>query len=343
VLVGAVGPFIPPKWGFIVTFLFLVVALLKTSFFEGGSLFKRIAGNLITICIIAALLAEVWHLLPRPQEPLTSGQVVETWCKRSPWLCAPPDQSQPQQTTTVVPPTTNACRLKFAIATSPVARLYSRHEMPSASKANLTFDFQELFYEWKATLSVPRKFDQLTIKIDHLTEADVVSLSPASQATVQDAKPEWFSGFSEPVRTRADYYSRVIVFNNLSKGDALVVSLRRALQAPQISPVNAVRIVDARARDCSASALNFDENAAADAFNLRARALAEFKYGQVDGPPRPLPLGRDPGDVGKDEMQATIEARCRNDSCTQMVASHLEVHTGRVAEHPVTVTVNRQH
>lgn len=342
VLVGAVGPFIPSKWAFLVTFLFLAVALLKANFFEERALPKRVFGNLALICLMAALLGEVSHLLPKPQEPLTSEQVVETWCKRSPWLCAPPEQAQPQQTTTVLPSNTNACRLKIATAAQPVARLYSRHEIPSTSKANLTFDFQELFYEWKAILSAPRQLNQLAIKIDHLTETDVLSVSQASQSTVQEAKPEWFSGFSEPVRIKADYYSRVITFKDLSKGEVVVVSLRRALEVSQISPVNAVRIDDARARGCSPPALGFDENAAADAFNLQAKALAEFKYGQVDGPSRPLPLSRDPGDVGKDEMQATIEARCKNPACTQMVASHLEVHTGRVPEHPVTVTVKKQ-
>src|SRR5882762_7689437 len=140
VLVGAIGPFIPPKWGFIVTFAFLVMALLKTNFFEGGSLLKHILGNLVLIGIMAALLVEVWHLLPKPQEPLTSKELVEAFCKRSPWLCSPPEQVQPRKTVAALAPSTTACGLKFVTATEPVARLYSRHGTPTTSQANLSFD-----------------------------------------------------------------------------------------------------------------------------------------------------------------------------------------------------------
>lgn len=333
IVVGAIGALISVKWLLVSAGVVLVISILREKW---GAVYK-----ILVVVLVPGILVGLWYITPKPKEPTTPEQLTEALCLRSPWLCSPP---QPAQAPSVIYPPPSAapvCRLKFSTATEPVARLYSRHPIPNALKANLSLDFQEMFYEWRSSLTITRTTKLVAVKLNHLTESDLITVSPASRSEISDLTPEWFSGFREPARTKADYYSRLIRVSDLASSEKVTISLRRALDVPQISPILAVRIDDARAENCSAPASNFDENQAASDFNSKAKALAEFRYGQVDGPPHPLPMGRDPGDVGKDEVQATIEARCKNPSCTQIVVSHLEVHTGQIPKHSVTVGVDK--
>ena len=79
VLVGAIGPFIPPLWGFFVTFAFLVLALLKTNFFEGSSWARHIIGNILLSLMLGAGLFGVWRILPKPKEPPTLKEITDTF------------------------------------------------------------------------------------------------------------------------------------------------------------------------------------------------------------------------------------------------------------------------
>jgi len=261
-------------------------------------------------------------LPPPPKEPPIAQEIYAKFCKDSPWICTPPKEPSP-------PAINNAaCHVAFSVNAEPVARLYGRHDIRATPNASISFDFQELFYEWKASFSVNRKTTRLIVKINHLTEADVVNVLPAL-SQVSDPTPEWFSGFRETARTKPDYYSRTITVGDLARGGRVTISLRRALDVPELSPVNVVRVEDARTESCSAMIPAFHEDAEAKAISTQTLALANFKYGQADGSSRALPLRRDPGDVGANEVQATIEARCKNSTCTEAIASHLEVHMGK--------------
>lgn len=267
-------------------------------------------------------------LPPSPPSPPTAAQIYDEFCKRSPWLCGSRIQAQNEPQFTPQ----EACHLQFHIAAGGVARLYGRHEIPTTTVANLSIDFQELFYEWNASLIAAEPINHLTVKINHLTEADIVTVIPASQTLISEATPEWFSGFREPARTKPDYYSRVITIDALAKGDKAAILLRRALDRAEVAPEQVVRIDDARTNKCSLPPNKFEEKMAAKKVNGQLQGLANFRWGQVGGPPRALPLRHDPGDVEKNEVQATVEARCKNPTCTQLNVGRLEVHAGKVPD-----------
>jgi hypothetical protein len=97
VLVGAIGPFIPPLWGFAVTFVFLIFALLKTNVFEGRSWTTHIFGNLLLSLILGGVLFGVWHILPKPKEPPTADEIAEAVYKRQ-HGSTPAENPAPQST-----------------------------------------------------------------------------------------------------------------------------------------------------------------------------------------------------------------------------------------------------
>jgi hypothetical protein len=324
---GAITALIPVvglKWFFVVAWGLEVCAQLKERFWSDEGWIVRITANVFLAIVFGAAFLAGWYYMPKPNEPATPEQIADEICKHSPYLCTPPETEPPPIITHEA-----ACHLNFSVSAEPIARLYGRHDIRATPNTQLPIDFQELFYEWKASFSINLKTSEFSVKIDHLTDVDVVTVSPAALSQVSEPSPEWFSGFKEPSRTKPDYYSRLITVSNLPKGDKVVISLRRALGTTEISPVNMVKIEDARTENCAAVIPVFDENVEAGAFNAKLQALAGFKYGQLGGQPRALPLGHDPGDVGPNEVEATVEARCKNPTCTQTVVGHLEVHMGK--------------
>jgi len=259
-----------------------------------------------------------------PPEAPSAATIYQTFCTNSPWLCQRPEAAVAASNLS----SEGICHLIVSQSANPVTRLYGIHDMRSAPNGNMSLDFQELFYEWKATFAVDRSTPQFTVKINHLTKDDVLSVEPPV-GKLSAPLPEWFSGFPENARTKPDYYSRTITFTNLVKGDKPTISMRRALDSPEVSPVNIVRVEDARTPECSAVLSKLDDVKVAKETTAQLTALASFPYGQADGSSKPLPLRRDPGDVRENEIEATVEARCQNPTCTKAIMGHLEVHMGK--------------
>jgi hypothetical protein len=227
VLVGAIAAVAPVpalRYLFVLTWLIFVGALIRHNVFNGRSRMIQIVGNALLAGIIGICLVWILRVLPLPREASSPAEVVDELCKRSPWLCASPQNPAP----TSVVGGEKTCHLKFAASTEAVARLYGRHDIRATPNTRLSIDFQELFYEWKASFSTDRKTSQLSVKINHLTDADIVTVSPAAALSqISDPNPEWFSGFKESARTRPDYYSRLIAITDLAKGDRVTILLRR--------------------------------------------------------------------------------------------------------------------
>jgi hypothetical protein len=49
----------------------------------------------------------------------------------------------------------------------------------------------------------------------------------------------------------------------------------------------------------------------------------------MGGEAQPVPIRRDPGDINEHEIQATVEVRCKDDSCSNMEMRQLEARLGK--------------
>jgi hypothetical protein len=220
------------------------------------------------------------------------------------------------------------CQIRISVTPGAIARLYARRDITSKPNAELLFDFQEIFYQWRADLFVDHLTQQLLVRISHLGEKDTIATSP-SLSSVGAAQSEWFSGFQEPSRDKPDYYARVIKLENLAKGETVRIIVRRALELPDVAPVSVIRLDEVRSTEsCLPQIPTFDEESESRIASAQAKTLALFRYGRQNADPAPLPLAHDPGDVASNELQATVEASCKNPECDHVVIKNLEVHMG---------------
>lgn len=222
-----------------------------------------------------------------------------------------------------------SCEMKLAIGSQTIARLYARDNINllRLGKINITFKFQELFYEWKVSVSATENISAVTLSIDHLTDVDSVRTLPEN-AQISDLHPKWFSGFAEPARKKPDYYGRMIQFNALAAKQSGTVIIRRFLPEPVLSEVGSIRLVDVRSPMCATLVPTYDAPAESRHITYQAEILSKAVYSPTN-PPTGLPIKRDPGDVTRNEFQATVETWCENTACDKRTVGQLEVHAGQ--------------
>jgi hypothetical protein len=318
-------------WIFFFAWLIASSAFIR-HLLEDRSPSVRVIANLVVIPLVAISLFVLRDLIIRhmPAPPPTAEEIakanVKALCQSSPWLCKEPEAPVISQGNIHA----SACHINISESADAVTRMYTLHNIGDNPRMNDTPQFQELFYEWKASLSVDRNIKELFVKVNHLLEGDVVATTPAI-ANIADPKSEWMSGFQERAKPKPDYYSRIITFHSLSKGDQASIVVRRALDYPAIGQTGLIRVDDARTPDCSARIPQMsqtEESKKTTVISARLMQLANFKWGRHDGPSAPLPLGRDPGDTG-DNSEFTIEGRCQNIACDHVTVGQLEVRIGK--------------
>jgi hypothetical protein len=190
-----------------------------------------------------------------------------------------------------------------------------------APNGQAIFSFQELFVEWKAAVLIGQKTTYLTVKINRISPGDSVNVEP-SDADKAALNPEWMSGFQEPAHPNPDYFSQLITFHNLAKGEQVEIRLRRQFGAPAVGSSELPVIEEARTENCSAKIKTPDQSNEAKLLSQQLFTIANFPSGKA-----PLPLGRDPG-VRIGQFEATIEARCENAQCGKVAVKNLEVRKG---------------
>lgn len=240
-----------------------------------------------------------------------------------------PHTASKRFTITVGPPL--GCFVEASIRSEVVSRLYARGIVSTEGDQSLPVEFQELFYEWSVHLTPTIELPSLVAEIDHLEEGDLIKTMPDT-ANLSGPNAKWFSGFPEPARTKGDYYAQTVTFHDLRKRETAFVSLRRRLEQTSIPDLYVPRLADMRVARCSTPLPMYQPGVEALRFSQQAKALANFRYGRQIGPPRPVPVRNDPGDLSPNEVQATVEARCKDDECTAVIIGNLEAHVGKPAK-----------
>ncbi len=225
------------------------------------------------------------------------------------------------------PAPTLPCEISPSIATRIITRHYVRKKLDEMVGKEHAFQFQELFYEWELDVSSQGTSGKLSGQLSGTRPEDRVAAEPSS-GHVSEAHGAWFSGFTEPRREKPDYYTRTFQFDYLGVDGSAKLRLRRSLQDPRISETELLKLVGLRSENCVAKSVSYDAKADASRLTTQAQRLASLNHGSSDFP-RGLPIMTDPGDVRRDEAQATVEIWCKIDSCEELLVRQLEVHTGQ--------------
>lgn len=212
-----------------------------------------------------------------------------------------------------------------------ISRLYARRNIQAAPNASMTIDFsfQELFYEWKLTLSADKTIKRVSGRIDHLTESDRVRVVP-EDVKLSPLLPKWYSGFAEPARKKPDYFAQTFEVEIAPKLP-VTITIRRPLLRPLVSEGDIIRISDIRSLECRVEPVTADVKIEASRLSRQAVVLAQWVYSLAQKG-MGVPIRTDPGDVAPEEIQATVEAWCQTDSCEGLTMSQMEVHMGRSPE-----------
>jgi hypothetical protein len=223
------------------------------------------------------------------------------------------------------------CRAEVNISSDMVSRLYSEGAFdPEAREQVFKFVFQELFYEWTLAFTLSEPVHKLSFELHHLQEDDRASLKPATVGQVSEPIKWWYSGFSEPKRNRPDYFMRTVVLPEVPVGTSVTLIVRRALGRPVLSANDLITIENLYASDCQIGP-TFAPGAQ-DAEHLQRRAVGLANNVRPNGESTGLPIKLDPGDPGNHEMQGTLEMRCKDDVCANMVAQQMAVRLGKSPE-----------
>jgi hypothetical protein len=227
---------------------------------------------------------------------------------------------------TVLAMKARAARCSVSISSAVVARLYAIADVSGMKDEHLPFAFQELFYEWKADVTLEGQIPDATLEINNLTKDDRISVSP-EDSFLSELRPRWMSGFDEPTHG-PDYYSRVIRFADIdSHARAGKVSVRRLMQGPVLSNTSIVRVIAVHSTACPIDMPTVDEQQELSRLNKQAATLASWKYAGPDKPAPVLILGL--GDAPPGGAIATVEARCGGEDCKHLIIRQLEVRTGK--------------
>ena len=188
---------------------------------------------------------------------------------------------------------------------------------------------QELFYEWQVLLSTNESARDISLELHQLQADDRIAIHPASTGVLSEPLFRWHSGFPEPHRSKPDYLLRTVRFSHLSPHiTAATVTIRRFLVKPLLSSNDLIKIENATASNCQVRLAEVGQAQDAERLQRLAKALAENVH-QMSETESPVPVRTDPGDLAEYETQATIEMRCKDESCSNMEARQLEARLGK--------------
>lgn len=215
-----------------------------------------------------------------------------------------------------------SCTITTTVSSDIVARVYararlSREQVFGPGKQTFPLTSQELFYEWKVALVSNAPAKDITFELHNLREGDRVSLQPPSVGTVSKAFMHWLSGLPEPSRRKPDYFIRTVLLPNLSpESPSTFLLVRRPLDTPSIAPGPLIRVENPQSANCIIT--RPEAGSTGDKEYLRSLAVKlagnVYKMAGEAG----VPLKPDPGDVGEEEVQVTIELRCEDENCESM-------------------------
>lgn len=222
-----------------------------------------------------------------------------------------------------------ACIIEAKVSSDVMSRVYARGTLqPELKEQSLKPTSQELFYEWQVSLSANENARDISFEIHQLQTDDRVSISP-SIGILSEPSKRWYSGFPEPQRSKPDYLLRTVQLSHLSPdAPSTVVAVRRFLEKPLLSSNDLIRIENARSSNCRVVFKSAGQRESAERLQQRAGKLTEHVY-QMGGEAQPVPIRRDPGDISEYEIQATTEARCKDDSCSNIEIRQLEARSGK--------------
>jgi hypothetical protein len=223
---------------------------------------------------------------------------------------------------------TMMCTIEAKVTSDVVSRVFFRDAFrPEGGELHPTS--QELFYEWKVLLSANESTQDISLELHRLQADDRITIHPVSTGILSEPLKRWYSGFPEPHCSKPDYLLRTVRFSHLSPHTSTAaVEIRRFLAKPLLSRNDLIKIKNATASDCQVKLKEVDQ--AQDIVRLQrfAKTLAENIY-QMSKTGSLVPIRSDPGDLEEHETQATIEMRCKDESCGNMEARQLEARLGR--------------
>ena len=222
------------------------------------------------------------------------------------------------------------CMIDAKVTSDVVSRVFFRGAFrPEGGEQTLQPTSQELFYEWKVFLSANENARDISLELHQLQASDLISIHPPSAGVPSEPSKRWYSGFPEPHRSKPDYLFRTVRFPHLSlHSPTVAVTIRRFLAKPLLSSNDLIKIENATASSCQVQVGDIGQAQDAERLQGLAKALAENVY-QMRGIGSPVPIRNDPGDLEEHETQATIEMRCKNQSCSNMEARQLEARLGK--------------
>jgi hypothetical protein len=222
------------------------------------------------------------------------------------------------------------CTIEAKVTSDVVSRVFFRDAFrPEGGEQTLQPMSQELFYEWKVLLSANESARDISLELHQLQAGDRISIHPPSAGVLSEPSKRWYSGFPEPHRSKPDYLLRTVRFSHLSPHiPTAAVTIRRFLSKPLLSSNNLIKIENATASNCQIQLGNVGQAQEAERLQGLAKALAENVF-QMSGIGSPVPIRDDPGDLKEHETQATIEVRCKDESCGNMEARQLEARLGK--------------
>lgn len=233
------------------------------------------------------------------------------------------------------------CKITAITDSFVVARVYSRGPLPKPPQKEVSHELtiQELFYDWVLTLSANQYAGDVVVVLkDDQKPVYRFKVDP-TEATVSDAIPSWMSGFTEP--RAPDYYKRIIRWEHLNK--IATITIRRPIKFER-----GTNGFDASSFPASGYEVNSSVPCAVDESNIyddpqkrflrlitQVWSLSNWRYGKQRQPTKilldpdaPLP-SLQPG-----EAEVSIEARCKDDPCKEIVVHQLEARVNRVAGDP---------
>lgn len=217
----------------------------------------------------------------------------------------------------------SGCHARAVATNDIVTRAYTRQWFDAlAAQQTFSFDFQEMFYEWKVVVDATG-IDGLSVTATHVQVDDRFKATPAYHH-MGSAVAGWMSGFEEKGRS-PDHFHRTVVFPRIGSEPATII-VRRLIDGfpPSLAPHDLIEVVEIASGPCRVEIAEADASKEADRLNDRIRKIIEgFRPSG-----RELPLRRDPGDLDPNAMQGTIEVRCADDTCSRHQAGQMEVRLG---------------
>lgn len=224
-------------------------------------------------------------------------------------------------------PPAPSCHISAEIKSEIIARIFSRFFPLNTHPGEVSYpSFQELFYEWEATISRDHVTPQVIVEIDNLSANDQIVTDPL-EATRSSRFPRSFSGFPDPART-ADHFAQVFTFNTFGNGGTAVISIRRRLGPPLelVHAQHVINLADIRGTECTLDLPVYNPQAMEGQLNSEMMGLANWKYASPK--PQILPIAPDPGDLKPDELESSAEVRCKTPACNEVIQGLPETRVG---------------